>query len=79
MQNKSHMLRLAVIPMELEACMLRLASILYPLITIALSGNLIILFVAIGLGSTFYLTLAVFAGALPSLPLAWLLARDLST
>ena len=78
-QNESHMLRLGVIPMELEACMLRLASILYSLIATALSGNFVILCIAIGLGSTFCFTLAVSAGAVLALPLAWLLARELST
>lgn len=56
--------------MELEACMLRLASILYSLIATALSGNFVILCIAIGLGSTFCFTLAVSAGAMLALPLA---------
>ena len=73
------MLRLSLILIALEDCILRLASILYPSIASAQSGTFVILCFVIGLGSTVYLTLAVFVGVLMSQPLAWVLARDLST
>lgn len=59
--------------------MLRLASILYTLIATTLSGNFVLISVAIGFGTTHGLTSAISAGAILALPLAWLLAREMYT
>lgn len=58
--------------------MLRLTSILFPLITITLSGDFLVVAATIGVASNFLLLSIALSGAVISAPLSWAIAAELN-
>ncbi len=58
--------------------MLRLASILYSIISTSLAGTAVIAVLVAGFGTLVPILVAAGAGAILALPISWLVAREIS-
>jgi hypothetical protein len=58
--------------------MLRLASILYSIISTSLAGTAVIAVLVVGYGTLVPILVAAGAGAIIALPISWLVAREIA-